>query len=629
MSIPSTDPYLAAPEPQGPAAASASDTLSNTSNDPYRNGSSMQGGSGGGGAGGTTSAAAAPASNRKTLISQLGVDPVTGVETTLSLFAFDAENPDELTFAANELIIIIEKDQEYNDGWYRGKNQKGEEGLFPSSYILPEGADPAPYLEMQQAPQPLNIGGGTGIAGNPTSSSLGNGSVGNVDNQATPTMQSKDAANERPPSPSKSTRRASSIAEGPVGQQEPVIPPVTADETVPQVQTATANEMAKVEIPPVDTVPSVKPLEDQPNDPSKDVNVAGLAAAAAAASGAGALAANAVTPTKAPAQSEDEGDQTLKETATPKTDSKTPADVTTAQNVDEDDGDVLGGRNNIRARLAEQARLENAKKEMKRNQSQHALEHGSSREGGSSNGLGNNRTSGVRMSGSGAVGFAHGLVYSDESDSDDDQGTGIASPKANRRLGWNEEEDSPDIGNGFGFARFGSLRGKDKNDELASKQALEPSADIKVPPVETVQSTTLTEQYGNSVSAPATANQHVRASARDSTAFKNVVVTSAEIPPVEPHAATVIQTPEVKAAASPALPNSAPVVASTPASQGMVAPVTPKEQSKTGAIPGGSPSEWGVDEVVAWARSKGFDAAICEKFAGEYEVMYAKCNKRI
>ncbi|KAG7530680.1 hypothetical protein FFLO_04850 [Filobasidium floriforme] len=101
------------------------------------------------------------------LLAQIGVDPVTGIETTLSLFAFTAENEDELSFPANELIRIVEKDQEYNDGWYRGKNQKGEEGLFPASYVLPTGADPKPYLEMQQAPQPLNISNSKSGPGTP------------------------------------------------------------------------------------------------------------------------------------------------------------------------------------------------------------------------------------------------------------------------------------------------------------------------------------------------------------------------------------------------------------------------------------------------------------------------------
>ena len=88
----------------------------------------------------------APTTSLSPLLAQLGVDPTTGVETTLSLFAFTAENEDELSFPANQLIRIVEKDQEYNDGWYRGKNERGEEGLFPASYVLPAGADPRPYL---------------------------------------------------------------------------------------------------------------------------------------------------------------------------------------------------------------------------------------------------------------------------------------------------------------------------------------------------------------------------------------------------------------------------------------------------------------------------------------------------
>lgn len=49
--------------------------------------------------------------------------------------------------------------------------------------------------------------------------------------------------------------------------------------------------------------------------------------------------------------------------------------------------------------------------------------------------------------------------------------------------------------------------------------------------------------------------------------------------------------------------------------------VTPKEVSRMSeagsGFSGGNPHEWGVTEVVEWARSRGFDDAICEKFAGK------------
>lgn len=35
---------------------------------------------------------------------------------------------------------------------------------------------------------------------------------------------------------------------------------------------------------------------------------------------------------------------------------------------------------------------------------------------------------------------------------------------------------------------------------------------------------------------------------------------------------------------------------------------------KTPSLP---PSDWTVEDVVAWAKSKGFDDSVCEKFVGE------------
>ncbi|KAM0751536.1 hypothetical protein T439DRAFT_212506 [Meredithblackwellia eburnea MCA 4105] len=51
-----------------------------------------------------------------------------------SLHEFQAENEDELSFGINERIVILERDENYHDGWYQGRNVAGEVGLFPQSY---------------------------------------------------------------------------------------------------------------------------------------------------------------------------------------------------------------------------------------------------------------------------------------------------------------------------------------------------------------------------------------------------------------------------------------------------------------------------------------------------------------
>ena len=32
---------------------------------------------------------------------------------------FDAENPDELSFKAGEKVVVLEKDEQYQDGWWQ------------------------------------------------------------------------------------------------------------------------------------------------------------------------------------------------------------------------------------------------------------------------------------------------------------------------------------------------------------------------------------------------------------------------------------------------------------------------------------------------------------------------------
>ncbi|GAA6048147.1 hypothetical protein JCM3770_003684 [Rhodotorula araucariae] len=51
-----------------------------------------------------------------------------------ALHTFEAENDDELAFEAGERIIVLERDDQYGDGWFQGRNERGEVGLFPQSY---------------------------------------------------------------------------------------------------------------------------------------------------------------------------------------------------------------------------------------------------------------------------------------------------------------------------------------------------------------------------------------------------------------------------------------------------------------------------------------------------------------
>ncbi|KAJ1018448.1 hypothetical protein NDA18_006601 [Ustilago nuda] len=56
------------------------------------------------------------------------------VDRVWALHDFEAENPDEVSFKAGESILVVEKDDEFGDGWWQGTNQSGHTGLFPFTY---------------------------------------------------------------------------------------------------------------------------------------------------------------------------------------------------------------------------------------------------------------------------------------------------------------------------------------------------------------------------------------------------------------------------------------------------------------------------------------------------------------
>ncbi|KAI9475552.1 MAG: hypothetical protein EXX96DRAFT_609496 [Benjaminiella poitrasii] len=63
---------------------------------------------------------------------------MTSPDVVYAIHDFEAKNEDEVTLQYGEPIVILEKDDEYLDGWWHGRNVQGQTGLFPMNYTSPE-----------------------------------------------------------------------------------------------------------------------------------------------------------------------------------------------------------------------------------------------------------------------------------------------------------------------------------------------------------------------------------------------------------------------------------------------------------------------------------------------------------
>lgn len=53
-----------------------------------------------------------------------------------ALHDFDAVNPEDLPLKRGEQILVLKKDEGFNDGWWEGQNIEGKKGLFPVIYTM-------------------------------------------------------------------------------------------------------------------------------------------------------------------------------------------------------------------------------------------------------------------------------------------------------------------------------------------------------------------------------------------------------------------------------------------------------------------------------------------------------------
>ncbi|PWZ03492.1 hypothetical protein BCV70DRAFT_155088 [Testicularia cyperi] len=81
-----------------------------------------------------TAAAVLPPPVRKTVSfqSQRPEAPETQDEHAIALYDFEAQGDDELSVAENEHLVILEKE---NDEWWKVRNDSGQEGVVPASYV--------------------------------------------------------------------------------------------------------------------------------------------------------------------------------------------------------------------------------------------------------------------------------------------------------------------------------------------------------------------------------------------------------------------------------------------------------------------------------------------------------------
>ena len=52
-----------------------------------------------------------------------------------ALYDNQAETEDELSFKADEIVTVLEKNADEMEGWWKCKNQGGETGLCPANYL--------------------------------------------------------------------------------------------------------------------------------------------------------------------------------------------------------------------------------------------------------------------------------------------------------------------------------------------------------------------------------------------------------------------------------------------------------------------------------------------------------------
>ncbi|KAF1974167.1 hypothetical protein BU23DRAFT_532163 [Bimuria novae-zelandiae CBS 107.79] len=158
----------------------------------------------------------------------------------LVVHEFQARSPDELSLARGDRIELIERDDDFGDGWFLGKNtETGDSGLFPEVYTLPAPKSTITAALHQRAPsQP---------AAQSTLHALQP-----VDIDAAPTSAPLPLTTSNAPTPSESTSTMGlQISPSPVATQAPATSRTSTSSQPRSIGQALSGELAREEEPTI------------------------------------------------------------------------------------------------------------------------------------------------------------------------------------------------------------------------------------------------------------------------------------------------------------------------------------------------------------------------------------------
>ncbi|OAR03655.1 hypothetical protein LLEC1_06109 [Akanthomyces lecanii] len=153
-------------------------------------------------------------------------------DTLIVIHDFHARSSDELSLGKGDRVELIERDDEFGDGWFLGRHLlNGNTGLFPEVYTRPAPRNvpgSSPEVAPSEAPQPT-VATSVPTTTPPTTSSA-------TDTPAPSSTKETDAASISPSIPTMSEASVAQSAPSQIGDASPSLPPPTL--SLPQQSSA-------------------------------------------------------------------------------------------------------------------------------------------------------------------------------------------------------------------------------------------------------------------------------------------------------------------------------------------------------------------------------------------------------